>query len=158
MTLSLDNGSAGPAYGTAVVTDATGVPLQMTGAQSQSFTPDKNGIINIQYTAPSATTVAGRSDFISASVPTGQGSLYADTGYIITPQGGPLATLSFSPSPIAATGSLQAWSWVPITLTATDASGLALANTFVGLFFGNVGPSGRTSGSGAAQVNGALFP
>jgi hypothetical protein len=158
VTLSLDNGSAGPAYGTAVVTDATGVPFQMTGAQSQSFTPDKNGIINIQYTAPSATAVAGRSDFISASVPTGQGSLYADTGYIITPQGGPLATLSFSPSPIAATGSLQAWSWVPITLTATDASGLALANTFVGLFFGNVGPSGRTSGSGAAQVNGASLP
>jgi len=157
VSLSLANGSAGQAFGTAVVTFAEAVPVQLN-ENLQTFIPDVNGVVNILYTAPAAGS-NGMVDVIWANLVTGPGtySLNADAIYIISPpivvaQGGPLASFSFSPSPIAATGSLKAFSWVTITLTAKDALGRPLGYTNVYLTFTNVGPSTSTNGAGAAQV------
>ena len=156
----------GQAFGTAVATDATGVPVQL-GLNSQTFTPDQNGIIKIQYTAPAPSGLLGMADTIFAQLVTSPEQLdvlYAWTMYTITPaptqtvsEGGPLATFSFSPSPIAASGSLKAFSWVKITLTAKDASGKPLGYTGVYLSFANVGPSTSTKGAGVVQVYGGAY-
>ena len=105
-----------PGGGTAAV---NGAPLTMT---PQPFTPDANGQLTVVYTAPSSLPASGTDSIGVSASPNGLPTM--DSYDFAVPGSGQLA---FSPSPIAAAGSLRGGQQVPVTLTTEDGSGMAVS-------------------------------
>jgi hypothetical protein len=121
-------------------------------AAPQAFTLDAAGRLQIVYTAPAAATAAG-SDTIVATGAAGSVTPAATDSYTYEAAAGQgrVRAYAFSPSPIAAAGSLQPGQSVAVTLTAEDAAGNPVPTSIVYLAFA------QGKGGGTAWVGGTAL-
>jgi hypothetical protein len=134
--------NAGAGYGGSVSGDSTTVPPSQCGGVSVltgspiPCTADGTGTIVLTYHTPSPLPAQGRADFQAQNALTSP-SIVAVSHYVYS------AEYRFSPSPIAAGGSLAAGDSVPITLNAQNGSDLPIAGGTMYL---------SITGSGSAMV------
>lgn len=128
-------GATGGGSAAVAGTTLTGTP--------EPFTADTSGDVTVTYTAPSTLPAAGVDEIIAQNAPSAPTATATDS-YAFAP----VASYSFSPSPVAATGSLTAGASTTVTLTARDSKGapLAAAPVYLALL--------PTGGGGSASVSG----
>ncbi len=153
VTLTGENSSSVPVPAMTVYLSfvrASGGGTALVGTKALTTTPtafvvNSSGQLFITYKTPATLPTTGFDRIVaqlSATSTTSKSDYYAF---------GMLKTLTFSPSPIAATGALKAGSKVTVTLTAKDGSGAIIPGAYVYLTFA------QAAGGGSAMVGTKLL-
>jgi chitinase len=144
-------------YSTSVPGDSVTVPgAQCGGVTSLSSHPiacttDSNGQINVTYTASASPPGQGLVDIMGMNAASGA-SIVAHLHYVYC------TVYRFSPSPVAASGSLSAGASVVTTVSAEDALNALLPNSAVYLAFNPASGGGHAAvGSAALTTTPTLY-
>jgi hypothetical protein len=139
VTLTLGGGHSGPPHGSAFVTnpDTSTTPIPSSG--SVTVNADSSGNVSVTYTTP-ATLPANGFDSLCASNAGNNPTVVGCAVYAFPT----VTAFSFSPNPIAPSGSLGPNGAAPVVLTATANTGTA-ANTRVYVVFNQASGGGSVS-------------